>query len=86
MGFVINLPFVILRVKVDSIYYNSMITVEDGFEISAQFSPYFMGNTIVRLLPYNGHLGVICMIWKSCMKSHMKSYEKSYVKSYGHCS
>ena len=40
----------------------------------------------VRLLPYNGHLGVICMMWKNCMKSHMKSYEKSYVKIYGHCS
>ena len=40
--------------------------------------------TLARL--YNGHLGAICMIWKSCVKSHMKSYEKSYMKSYMHCS
>ena len=37
-------------------------------------------------LPYNGHLGAICMIWKNCVKSHMKSYEKSYMRSYMHCS
>ena len=41
---------------------------------------------VIRLRPYNGHLGAICKIGKNYVKSHAKGYANSHVKSYMHCS